>query len=143
MKINTIFFVKIPKIFIPKIPKNCVVKMSDWNYHFYWFCYTLKLSFFVLKIHLVDHRHFSIAFAIFLKLWFCIENQGKIFHWKSIDFCQHHFPKENQYKMFYWICRTFWTCDFVLKTNTNFSTEKQLIFVSIIFLLKINTKFYI
>ena len=105
------------------------------------FAILLKLSFFVLKTHLVDHRHFSIAFAIFFKLWFWFENQGKFFHWKSIDFCQHHFPKENKYKMFYSIYSTFWSCDFVLKTNTNFSTENQLILVRIIFLLKININF--
>ena len=38
--------------------------------------------------------HFSIDFAILLKLPFCIENQYKFFYWKSIDFCQQHFlPK--------------------------------------------------
>ena len=72
------------------------------------FAILLILSFFVLKtlsrhFHefvLVDHRHFSIDFAIFLKLWFCIENQGNIFHWKSIDLVSIIFLK---YKMFYWI----------------------------------------
>ena len=139
MKINTIFFVKIPKIFIAKIPKNCVVKMSDWNYHFYWFCYTFETVIFVLKTHLVDHRHFSIAFAIFLKLWFCIENQGKIINW----FLSASFSQGKSIQNVLWIYSTFWTCDFVLKTNTNFSTENLLIFVSNIFLMKINTKLYI
>ena len=34
---------------------------------------------------------------------FCIEKQYKCSHWKSIAFCQHHFPTENQYKIFLYI----------------------------------------
>ena len=85
-------------------------------------------------------RHFSIDFAILLKLPFYIKNQYTFFYWKSIGFCQHHFSTENQYKIFYWITCTFSTCDYVLKTNTIFSSENQLIFRSVIFLLKISTK---
>ena len=85
-------------------------------------------------------RHFSIDFAILLKLPFYIKNQYTFFYWKSIGFCQHHFSTENQYKIFYWITCTFSTCDFVLKTNTIFSIENQLIFLSTIFRLKISTK---
>ena len=47
------------------------------------------------------------------------------FNWKSIQ-------------IFYWIYSKFWTCDFVLKTNTNVSIENQFFF-RIIFLLEINT----
>ena len=83
-------------------------------------------------------RHFSIDFAILLKLPFYIKTQYKCFYWKSSAFCQHHFSTENQYKIFYWISCTFSTCDFVLKTNIIFSIENQLIFLSIFFLLKIN-----
>ena len=49
------------------------------------------------------------------------------------------FSTENLYKIINWIYSTFWTCDFALKTNTNRSIENQLIFVSSIFVLKINT----
>ena len=75
-----------------------------------------------------------------MKLPFCIENQCNFFYWKSIDFCPQHFSTENLYKIFYWIYSKFWTCDFVLKTNTNVSIENQKFFM-IIFLLEINTKF--
>ena len=51
------------------------------------------------------------------------------------------FSTENLYKIFNWIYSTFWTCDFASKTNTNSSIKNQLIFVSSIFLLKINTNF--
>ena len=37
----------------------------------------------------------------------------------------------------------FWNCHFILKTNINVSIENQVLFASIIFLLKINTKFSI
>ena len=125
---------------------------------FYWFCYIFEIAIlywksmniFLLKINWFAsfknfrislyflyrdfQRHFSIDFAILLKLPFYIKNQHKFFYWKSIAFCQHHFSTENQYKNFYWITCTFSTCDFVLKINTIFSIENQLIFVSIIFL---------
>ena len=45
-------------------------------------------------------RHFSIDFAILLKLPFYIKNQYTFFYWKSMGFCQHHFSTENQYKNF-------------------------------------------
>ena len=52
---------------------------------------------------------FALNLQYILNLWFCIENQYKRFHWKSIDFCQDHFPTENQYKISHWIYGTFWT----------------------------------
>ena len=75
MKINTIFFVKIPKIFIAKIPKNCVVKMSDWNYHFYWFCYTFEIVILCIK------NPFSRSQTFFY--CFCYIFEIVILHWKS------------------------------------------------------------
>ena len=73
---------------------------------------------------LVDQRHFSIDFAIYLKLRFCIENQWEIFYWKSIDLPASKtsgFPLIS-YKgifkdIFLLILLYFWNSHFILKTN--------------------------
>ena len=74
---------------------------------------------------LVDQRHFSTDFAIYLKLRFCIENQWEIFYWKSIDLPASKtsgFPLIS-YKgifkdIFLLILLYFWNSHFILKTNT-------------------------
>ena len=99
---------------------------------------------------LADQRHFSIDFAIYLKLLFCIENKWKFFYWKSIDLPASKtsgFPfifYTGIFKyIFLLILPYFWNCHFILKTITIFSIENRRVFANIVFLLKINTKFSI
>ena len=138
LKINTNFSIENQLILIAilywKSMKNVLLKKNNWFVSFKNFRITLYF------LYRDFQRHFSIDFAILLKLPFYIKNQYTFFYWKSIGFCQHHFSTENQYKIFYWITCTFSTCAYVLKTNTIFSSENQLIFRSVIFLLKISTK---
>ena len=77
---------------------------------------------------LVDQRHFSIDFATYLKLLFCIENQWRFLSWKSIDLPASKtsgFPFIFYIEIFMYIflliLSYFWNCHFILKTNTNFS----------------------
>ena len=141
LKTNTHFSIENQLILIAilywKSMKNVLLKKNNWFVSFKNFRITLYF------LYRDFQRHFSIDFAILLKLPFYIKNQYTFFYWKSIGFCQHHFSTENQYKIFYWITCTFSTCDIVLKTNIIFSIENQLIFISIIFILKISTKFSI
>ena len=111
MKIDTIFFVNISKIFIVKIPKIFVVNMSDWNYDFYWFCYTFDTVIFCIKNPVKTLSWIRISRSQTFFYWFCYIFEIVILYWKSRKhfpfkincFCQPHFPTENQYKMFYWI----------------------------------------
>ena len=115
LKINTNFSIENQLILIAilywKSMKNFLLKKNNWFVSFKNFRITLYF------LYRDFQRHFSIDFAILLKLPFYIKNQYTFFYWKSIGFCQHHFSTENQYKIFYWITCTFSTCDFVLKTN--------------------------
>ena len=67
---NQLVFASI--IFLLKINTKFSIEFITLSKHFHAFA-------------LVDQRHFSINFAIYLKLRFCIENEWSFFYWKSID----------------------------------------------------------
>ena len=82
---------------------------------------------------LVDHRHFSIDIAIYLKLLFCIENQWKFFYWKSIDFPASKttgFPFTFYIGIFKYIFLLillyFWNCHFCLLKINWFASFKNI-----------------
>ena len=115
---SIIFILKINTKFSIAIPVNFQLAIS---YRIlYWFCYIFEIAIlywksmiiFRLKINWFAsfknfrislyflyrdfQRHFSIDFAILLKLPFYIKNLYKFFYWKSNGFFQHHFSTENQ-----------------------------------------------
>ena len=76
------------------------------------FCIENQYKFFYLKINIFLNatffywksiQKFLLNLQYILNLRFCIEKQYKCSHWKSIAFCQHHFPTENQYKIFLYV----------------------------------------
>ena len=129
------------------------------------FAILLKLSFFVLKtgtnFSIENQLIFtSIIFLLKINMNFSIENQLiliAILYWKLM---KNFLLKNNWFVSFknfritlYFLYRDFqrhfsmillyfWNCHFIWKTN-HFSIENQLVFASIIFLLKINTEFSI
>ena len=76
-----------------------LILLYFWNCHFCllkinWFASSKNIRISLYFLNRDFQISFSTDFAILLKLSICIENQYKVFHWKSIDFCQVHFLLE-------------------------------------------------
>ena len=91
LKINMNFSIENQLILIAilywKSMKNFLLKN-------YWFVSFKNFRITLYFLYRDFQRHFSIDFAILLKLPFYIKNQYTFFYWKSIGFCRYHF--------FYW-----------------------------------------
>ena len=94
---------------------------------------------FLLKIN----THFSFENQLILNCDFVLKINEKFSIEKQLNFrITLYFLYRDFQRHFSMILLYFWNCHFIWKTN-HFSIENQLVFASIIFLLKINTEFSI
>ena len=94
---------------------------------------------FLLKIN----THFSFENQLILNCDFVLKIHEKFSIEKQLNFrITLYFLYRDFQRHFSMILLYFWNCHFIWKTN-HFSIENQLVFASIIFLLKINTEFSI